>query len=591
MFRRAHRLGVLIFVFLLRLTAFAQQSPAPANSVAASNSKQAIAARQSAMNMIEEVLAGTGSLALPQNRLAIEMEAFPMILARSQPRARVLINQMIGDFSQDAARSGSDHEFYLQKLRQERMAVTRTLEQSDAELALQFLTGTLPYVQSVSPKDDGPGDGDLLAELAARIAGHDPRRALQMAEQELQGGGGLLPSLISLLQEVERADPQSGAQLFHDLVDHVKQADLVSEDQNISFAATLLENEYERQSAKGESADDALRSLAEAVATAASSALFQRSSSFTLGDAWLALNALVPTRVAALHLKGLGTEPASLPSKSWQAFNNARDAGNDDKVVSLIAQASEEDRTAMAQQVVWQFANNGDLERTRQVGASLAPWQSNNAMNQALRRAAAVASEKGDFSSGRQFASQVTDEIDRATLLGELALIANRAGKTHTAEEMLGEATSLLSNHPPDSSTFAAQLTLAQDYLHVNSAQAIPMLERSAGQLEQVLTAAAQLDGFLPDRRSFDGNELILNQGFLYQSLIQPYALAAANLATLDLATARTLADRLPMPEVRLMTEMFVARGVLEKDRKNDNANADRQAWNSQSVVFRDVRF
>jgi hypothetical protein len=100
------------------------------------------------------------------------------------------------------------------------------------------------------------------------------------------------------------------------------------------------------------------------------------------------------------------------------------------------------------------------------------------------------------------------------------------------------------------------------------------LLERAATQIEQALSAAAQLDGFLPDRHSFEGSELILNQGFLYNSLLEPYASATAELAVINLPAARVLADRLSLPEARLMTEVVVATGVLtQKDQTQTASN------------------
>ena len=131
-----------------------------------------------------------------------------------------------------------------------------------------------------------------------------------------------------------------------------------------------------------------------------------------------------------------------------------------------------------------------------------------------------------------------------------------------------------LVNRNAGTSAFVAQLRVAQAYLRVKPRQAIPLLDRSAAQIEQALSAAAQLDGFLPDRHSFEGNELILDQGFLYSSLLEPYATATAELATVDLPAARALANRLPLPEARLMTEVFVAAGVLgQKDQTQAASN------------------
>lgn len=223
-------------------------------------------------------------------------------------------------------------------------------------------------------------------------------------------------------------------------------------------------------------------------------------------------------------------------------------------------------------QAAWQLAGDGDLERTRQIAANLEPWQRNNVMQEALRSAALAAGSHADFAGARQLAAQIADDEARAILLSDLAIYANGNSKPHVAEQMLSEAAALVANRTAGTSAFTAQLRVAQAYLRVKPDLAVPLLERSASQIEQALSAAAQLDGFLPDRHSFEGSELILNQGFLYSSLLEPYALATAELASLDLPAARTLANRLPLPEARLMAEIYVAAGVL--DRKDQSQAA-----------------
>jgi hypothetical protein len=124
---------------------------------------------------------------------------------------------------------------------------------------------------------------------------------------------------------------------------------------------------------------------------------------------------------------------------------------------------------------------------------------------------------------------------------------------------MLEEAAGLLENRPPNASTFAAQLEVAQALAHIKPARAVPLMERSASQIEPVLAAAIDVDPFLPDSRSFEGVELILNNSFLCRTLIQPYAQTAAELSNDDLPSARILADRLSLPVARLYAELFVA--------------------------------
>ena len=205
MFRR-----ILLLSALLALVshASAQQLQLQATNRAAA--QQSPAVRQSAMNILEGVLASTGSLSLPQNRLAIEIQAFPIVWSRSDSRARALINQMAGEFAQSASSPSSTNEnpkAALVQRREQRTAIARNIGASDPEMALLFLAATLPHVQSDSPDD--PEDHALLIDLTAQVALRNPARALQLAEQQLKEADDLPPSFIDLLEQVERHDSQA----------------------------------------------------------------------------------------------------------------------------------------------------------------------------------------------------------------------------------------------------------------------------------------------------------------------------------------------------------------------------------------------
>lgn len=578
---RAVLRSATLSVCLTSVSVMAQQLESASGLKTASPSPSA---RQSAMSLLEEALAGTGSLSLPSNRLAIELRAFPVVWSRSEPRAHALVQQMAGEIAQAAAAISQDPDQNpvdaLNNLRNQRNNIAREIANNDAELALFFVSSTLSHLRSIDP-DDFSDDHALLVDLAAQVALHDPHRALQTAEQELKQMDTLPQSMIGLLEQVQRNDPQAGARLFRDIVDHVRGQKLAEKMEALSFAASLLGNQFTHQSETGKP-DDTLRSLAEAVATATLSSDVMQNQPYILSNAMTALDALVPAKSAALHAEDRRSVPGPrFLSSFWQKFNKARSDGDANQVLSLISQASEDDRQQVVEQAAWDFAGDGDLERTRQVASSLEPWRRSSVMQVAIRSAALASGGRGDFPGARQLAAQVTDEESRATLLSELATYAQRRGRSRLAEEMLGEATSLVMNRMASTSAFAAQLQVAQAYLYVKPEDAIPLLERSANEIEQALSAAAQLDGFLPDRHSFEGSELILNQGFLYNSLLQPYAQATAELATFNLPAARTLADRLPLPEARLMTEVFLAAGVLgEKSRTEAASNAsDLRQW------------
>jgi len=566
--RFPHILLAVITLAALCAAQFAEsQSPQPSAQQAnpPEAEKDRLARRQAALAMLDLVLTGAKSLSLPQNRLAVASEAFPLLWNRNEPQARALVTEMVGDFAQAASRLQETPDPNSRpSLRQQWQVVLRTIAQSDAELALSFMNASRLSVQSGNPEQDEVEERRLRLELAAQQAAHDPRNALRAAEKDLQTPGDLPWELINLLAQVAAKDPEAGTQLLHDIVARVRSTDLSSPNGNFNFALNLL-NSQASTSNHGTTPEDTLNTLADSIASTALNPQFPAPMLRTLQASLPAFEQFAPSRVQALRQKLAEYFQALTPEqKSWDQFSDAQASGDPNRLLAAVEQSPEDVRSNISQQVAWQFANNGDLPRARQVAESLTdPVQREQVMQQALRQSAWNACNQGDFAGARQLAQQITPEEDRATLLAQFAVNAVGALQEAIAQEMLEEASGLLASRSPGASLFAAQLQVAQAFARLKPARAVPLLERSASQLQQVLAAAVEVDAFLPFQRSFEGGELILNTGFLFNSLIQPYVQATAELANYDLPAARILADRLPLPEARLMAELSVARTAL----------------------------
>lgn len=538
--------------------------PIDANAKA-EKEKQERARHQTALAMLDVVLAGTRNLSLPQNRIAIASEAFPLLWSRNEAQARALVNQMIGDFSQASSHPAENSRPNPRlMLRQQRQMVVREIANVDPGLALSFMNATRTYVQIGNPEQEEAEERALRLELAAEEAARNPRNALRMAEKELRSPGPLPEELINLLSQVTAKDPEAGAQLLHEIVGRVRGADLSSGDEDFTFAVNLLTAQMSG-SPDGAPPDAGLKTLADAIAAAAMNPEFPETQLSTLEPALPAFAQLVPGRVQALRQKVQQSAQAETPQQASQdQFSEAQASGDPNQMLAAAEQAPSDVRANMYQQVAWQLANNGDLQRARQVAEKLNDaFQRDQVVQQALRQSASIAANQGEFATARQLAEEVNPEEDRATMLAQFASTAAAAKHEKLAQEMLEEAGSLLLNRSAGATVFAAQLQVAQAFARVKPARAIPLLERSASQLEQVLSAAAEVDAFFTFQRSFEGGELLLTNSFVSNSLIRPYAEATAELADTDLATARILADRLSLPEARLLAELFVARSAL----------------------------
>jgi hypothetical protein len=538
-------------------------SPADAKSKA-EKEKEVIARHQAALTLLDLVLVGARNLSLPQNRIAVASEAFPLLWSRNEPQARSLVTQMVGDFAQAATRQQENPAPNArQMLLQQWQMVLRTIAQSDAELALSFMNATRTFVQIGNPEQEEAEERSLRLELAAQEAEHHPRNALRLAEKDLQTPGDLPQELINLLSQISAKDPEAGTQLLHEIVARVRGTSL-PEDGNFNFALNLL-NSQANSPANGAAPDDSLKTLADTVASAVLNPEFPATSLPMLQGSISAFEQFAPGRVQALNRKIEEYIHTLNPEQQmWNQVNEAQASGDPNQLVAVAEQSSEGVRSNLYQQVAWQFANNGDLQRARQIADKLPdPFQREQVLQQAIRQAASNAANQGEFAAARQLAQEITPDEDRATILAQFASSAAVAKQPAFAQEMLEEAAGLLVNRAAGAPAFAAQLQVAQAFAHLQPARAVPLLERSAGQLEQVLTAAVAVDAFLPYQHSFEAGELVLNNSFLCTSLIRPYAEATAELANSDLPTARILADRLSLPEARLFAELLVARNAL----------------------------
>lgn len=535
----------------------------------AEKQKDLLARRQAAFNLLDQALAGARNLTLPQNRIAIACEAFPMVWDRNQSQARTLVSQMIGDFAQAANRQDSREEKSSnrnapQLLRQQWQMTMQVISQADAELALSFMNASRSFVQTGNPEQEEAEERSLRLQLATQEASRNPRNALRIAEKDLQTPGDIPQELINLLSQVAAKDVEAGAQLSHDIVARVRGADLSSGDSNFNFALNLLNTQFSTPT-NNPNPDETWKTLADSIVSAAMSPQFPSATLPILQASLPTLEQLVPARASSLRQKLTEYLATLTPEEAGEdAIPRAQASGDPNQILAVADQAPADIRPNLYQQAAWLFANHGDLQRAQQAAENLpSSFQRDQLVQQAVRQSAWNASSQGQFAAARQLAEQLTPEEDRATMLAQLAMHASVAKQEALAEAILDEAGGLLANRPPGSSVFVAQLQLAQVFAHLKPARALPLLERSASELDQVLAAAVEIDGFMPYQHSFEGGELILNNSFLFNSLVQPYVQATAELANSDLPTARILADRLPLPETRLVAELAVARTVL----------------------------
>ncbi|MGZ8846182.1 MAG: hypothetical protein ACXW3C_06935, partial [Pyrinomonadaceae bacterium] len=129
------------------------------------------------------------------------------------------------------------------------------------------------------------------------------------------------------------------------------------------------------------------------------------------------------------------------------------------------------------------------------------------------------------------------------------------------ALELLNEARTAADSAAPGSGQMWAQLQLARSYASLDPDQSFAIVQPFIARTNELIAAAAVLDGF--DARYLNEGEWIVpgtnSLGGVVSNLNQTLAL----LARVDFDRARSLADQIQRPELRLTAHLEIAGGVL----------------------------
>ena len=178
------------------------------------------------------------------------------------------------------------------------------------------------------------------------------------------------------------------------------------------------------------------------------------------------------------------------------------------------------------------------------------------------------AASEGKTEQAYAFLARVKSADERAGMLLQLARITSGKGNTAAAIEYLDEAWNLVGGRARGQSQFSAQLQLGLAYAPLAPARAFEIVEAGVAHLNELVAAASVLEGF--SQEFFTQDELQGPEGHVWGALAMQCNETLAALSSLDFNHARSAADRLQRPELRLPARLAVARGVLFKE-KRDN--------------------
>jgi hypothetical protein len=589
--------ALLIAASLSAATAFAQE-PTPAPPAVNADEQAAAQAEleRKALALLDEVVAETTSLKLVENRIRLQASAAEIIWPRNQERAREIFNAAANDLSAAiAAIETDDQQYYnltnaISQLRQSMLVI---IADRDPKLALEFLRATRLPPAPVQPNQNyRPVDQELMleAQLAQQIAARDPQQALRIAEEVLSRG--LSTNLISLLDQLRTRDPEGAARLTASIARKLRTANFAVDNEATVIASYLLVSTRPPENANGQQQttvaanqnnarrlqldEAARRDLVNLLVNAATAAAGNARQSGNTGGLLSAVRQLMPEveRYAPAQAAGVRRRLEGFERRAEgnpREFRQVLETGTPDAIIEAAAKAAPEMRQQLYRTAAWKAFNEGNPDRAKQIinsnieGAGAREQMLKELDQQMFWRAAS----EGKVEQAQAFLARVKSPEERVRMLLQLARITSGKGNAAAAANFLDEASNLMGARAKGHAQFSMQLQLAQTYAQLPSARAFEIIEASITHLNELVAAAAVLEGF--GQEAFTQDELRGQQGYLWGALAMQCDETLAALARADFDHALSAADRFQRPELRLPARLAVARAILLKEKERSN--------------------
>jgi hypothetical protein len=592
--------ALLLASSLSASTAVAQEptTALPAVKTDEQSAEQAELERK-ALALLEEVIGETPTLKLVENRIRLQAAAAEILWPRNQERAREIFNAAANDLSTVTSGVETDDPQYYNlanttsQLRQRMLGI---IAERDPKLALEFLRATRQPSPPVQPGYHQP-DQELMLEtqLAQQIAERDPQQALRIAEEVLSRG--LSSNLMPLLDQLRRRDPEGAARVIANVVKKLRTANFAVDYEATGIASYLLHSTRGAESAptangqqqttiaagqnnarRFQLEEPVRRDLVNLLVNAAVNSGSNPRQSGNVGGLMSTVRELMPeveryapAQTAVLRRRLEGYERRT--EGSSREFRQVSETSTPEAIIEAASKAAPEMREQLYRTAAWKAFNEGNTDRARQIinnhieGGRQREQMLKELDQQLFWRAAS----EGKIEQAQALLARIKSTDERVGMLLQLARVTAGKGNTAAAVGFLDEAWNLIGGRAKGHSQFAMQLQLAHNYAQLAPPRAFEIVEASITHLNELIAAAAVLDGF--GQETFAQDELKAQEGYLWSALATQCNEALAALAHVDFSHARSAADRFQRPELRLPARLAVARGILFKQGERNNFN------------------
>ena len=473
------------------------------------------------------------------------------------------------------------------------------------------------------PRPQFNTEDNLEQILLGRIAALDPKLAAQNAEQMMEKGQ--FPRTVNeVINQLYRQDPDAGAKLAEKTVKRLQSANILTNNEAAMLAQSML-NAGVRQPGGGVASVNPLPAgvpLGGRVATLEQSAYVDllsavidaalksgplqtnqraaatpgpqrgrsgvgpqapvaavrpgqnnqptesqieqanaRRLTASLMIAMPVIEQQLPTKASAVKAKLAELGAGNLQSMANQQFVPPPQNPTVDNLIQAAATAPPQMQNRLYQQAAFKALEEGNTDRARQIATDHLTSTTRDSVLQRIQyRELALKADTTRFEEIRQMLNGLQTDNDKLNFLLQLSADAQKANPK-LALQLLDEAKQMTNRRATSYEQFEQQLRVARAFAPVDPGRSFEVLEPAISQINELLAAAAVLNGF--EMNMFRDGEMTIQPSNGLSATINRFGQELATLAANDFERAEVLAGRFQIAEARIMTRLQIVQGLL----------------------------
>src|SRR5687767_1850178 len=269
----------------------------------------------------------------------------------------------------------------------------------------------------------------------------------------------------------------------------------------------------------------------------------------------------LPSKASAVKSKLSELGAGNMQNMAQRPFINLPENPTADALMLAAASAPQSMKDRLYQQAAYRALEEGNLDRARQIATDHLPVKSRELVMQRIEfREMATKADGTQLEEIRQTMSRMQNDGEKIGFLVQLATEAQKTNRK-VATQLLEEARQMTNRRATNYEQIEQQLRVAHGFATVDPARSFEVLEPAIGHINELLSAAAILNGF--EINMFRDGEMTMMPGNGLTSMISRIGQELAVLADTDFERADVLAGRFQLTEPRIMTRLLIVQGLL----------------------------